>query len=66
MNMSLSKLQEVVKDREAWHAVVQGIAKSWQMTEQMNNNHSMKAEDLYLCPLHVSIIYLSIYLSIYL
>ena len=41
MNMSLSKLQEVVKDREAWHAVVQGIAKSRQMTEQMNNNHSM-------------------------
>ena len=28
MNMSLSKLQETVKDREAWHAVVQGTAKS--------------------------------------
>ena len=27
MDMSLSKLQEIVKDREAWHAVVHGITK---------------------------------------
>ena len=27
MDMSLSKLWEIVKDREAWHAVVHGIAK---------------------------------------
>ena len=28
VDMSLSKLQEMVKDREAWHTAVQGVAKS--------------------------------------
>ena len=29
VNTNLSKLQEIVKDREAWRAAVHGIAKSW-------------------------------------
>ena len=29
MDMSLSTLEEIVKDREAWHATVHGVAKSW-------------------------------------
>ena len=29
MDMSLSQLWEIVKDREAWHALVRGVTKNW-------------------------------------
>ena len=29
MDMGLDELRELVKDREAWHAVVNGVAKRW-------------------------------------
>ena len=29
MDMSVRKLREIMKDREVWHAVIHGVAKSW-------------------------------------
>ena len=29
VDMSVSKLVEIVKDRESWHAAVQGVTQSW-------------------------------------
>ena len=36
MDMNLSKLQEIVKNKEAWCAAVHGVTKIW--TQQLNNN----------------------------
>ena len=35
----MSKLQEIVKDREAWRAIVHGVAKGW--TQRLNNNNQI-------------------------
>ena len=36
IDMSLSKLQEFVMDREAWHAVVHDVAKNWTQATELN------------------------------
>ena len=46
MDMSLSKLPDIVKDRGAWHAVVHGVAKSWirLMTEQQQQQIQLREQ----------------------
>ena len=44
MDRRLSKLQEIVKDREAWHAAVHGVTKSWTWLSNCTTN-----DDL-MCP----------------
>ena len=42
MGMSLSKLQDIVKDREAWHSAVHGLAKL-DMTQQLKKKCSVNS-----------------------
>ena len=45
MDMNLSKLQEMMKGREAWYATVHGVAES-DTTEQLNNSLIITGVDI--------------------
>ena len=54
MDMSLSKLQEMVKDREAWRVAVQGVSKSWTqlsncMARTKSDSHFFRTNSQRLC-----------------
>ena len=49
VDMSLSKLREIVKDRKAWRAAVHGVAKS-----QTRLSDRRTATIFYLCPSHAT------------
>ena len=49
MDMSLTKLQEMVKDREAWRAVVHRVAKSWTWL----SNWQQVFQDISYCPVRM-------------
>ena len=63
LNMSLSKLREMGKDREAWRAAVRGVAKKLAMTEQLNKHPRVQKLTILKVP-HEFIVYVWFFLLI--
>ena len=53
VDMSLSKLWEMVKDREAWHAAIHGVTKSWkQLSNWTTTTQKMGRKMTHRCPIN--------------
>ena len=51
MNMSLSELRELVMDREAWHAAIHGVSKSWMLLSNRNELNWTELTDVHVSSL---------------